>query len=208
MINKSIFTFTIIFIVAIAVSAQPKLDGQVTPGEWTNAEAHDLKGCGKVWLLKNKNELYVALTGETNGWAHVYMISHDTVRVLHASAALGDAAYVKRGDTWQPVKSFAYELRDRIHNDVTIGKQNSYYKSNGWVANNNNSGDGKTLEFRIDLARLGTGPSPMAFIFLSDLKHPHHFPLGLTDDTVFEELTRGETPARLKFVKETWFSIE
>jgi hypothetical protein len=59
------------------------------------------------------NFLYVGMHGTSHGWCHVYVTAGDTIFVHHASAALGTATYLLKGELWQPQQTFVWELRER-----------------------------------------------------------------------------------------------
>jgi hypothetical protein len=136
-----------------------QLDGVINDNEWKDAKEHQLVGGGKLWISRKGRELYIALKGEKQAWAHVYLVHKDTVRVLHASAALGEAKYVEQNNLWRPVETFTWDLRDRVYNNELAGKQKGYYQQHGWVANNNNTGNGMTFEFKLDLSRVENHPA-------------------------------------------------
>jgi hypothetical protein len=189
-------------------NAAIKQDGKLNDPEWAAAEKFALAGGGSLHLVRSSSILHIALQGNEPGWAHVYFLSGDTVHVLHASAALGAVKYHKKGDTWFPLQSFKYTFRDTVYNDAVAAKQHEYLLRRGWVANNNNMGDGRTLEFKIDLSRWKTKTFQMAFVFLADSKKPQYFPNTLADDTLLEDLVYGNTPDSLDFEIKSWYIIK
>ena len=190
------------------IQPEVKLDGKIESHEWKSARKFDLINTGKLYLLKSKTALYVALQGNESGWAHVYLHYNDTVHVFHASAALGAAKYVKRGNTWSPANLFQYSLRDTVYDHALELKQGIYMSKYGWVANNNGTGSGHTLEFMIDLTRWKVESVRVAFVFQTDSKQPQYFPNSLRDDTLLDELVYGNTPDSLIFNIKEWYSIK
>ena len=75
-----------------------QLDGVISDGEWENVTEHKLAGGGRLMMKKENKILFVAMIGNKKAWAHVYLSHRDTIKVLHASAALGEARYVKQND--------------------------------------------------------------------------------------------------------------
>ena len=205
---KLISSFVIVACSLICQSsaAQIKLDGVVKDGEWKNAKAIELFGGGRGYFKMDGDQLLVALQGSEKGWAHVYISSGDSVWVRHASAALGQSVYA-RASSWSIVEQFNWQLRDRIYDAETENKMSDYFRSNGWVANNNNIGDGKTLEFKIDLNKYKNKPVYFACFYASDPKQPHYYPLNLKDDTIAEQLVYGNAQASLQFSPENWVKI-
>jgi hypothetical protein len=75
----------------------PTVDGKIDDGEWAGATTHRLEGGGDLRLLKRGDFLYVAVHGAATGLASLCAAKGDTVRILHASAAIGEARYERRG---------------------------------------------------------------------------------------------------------------
>lgn len=184
-----------------------KLDGVISDGEWKDAKEYDLTGGGKLMLKKENSDLFVAMVAGKKGWAHVYLSHSDTVKVLHASAALGEALYVKRDNLWRTVQSFKWELRDRVYNDELVKKQQDHYRQFGWVANNNNTGNGMVFEFKLDLSRTDNNPAPFACAVIENSMEVHYFPSTLKDNTVLQRLLQGYTPDSLQFTPGSWENI-
>jgi hypothetical protein len=198
-----IFCHTFVF----GQSRQPQLDGVITHGEYVNAGYYNVNGDGQVLIMKRDQRAYVALFSRDKIWSHVYLYHKDTIHVFHASAALGKVAYVRNGDEWSPRGKFVYTVRDRVYDDALRKKQEAYLKENGWVANNNNTGDGNTLEFCLDLTRWRGEDVRMAFVFMSDIKKPMFYPSTLKDDTLLEALLYGgDPPEGMRFEIGDWLS--
>jgi hypothetical protein len=185
-----------------------QLDGVIHESEWRDAIQFDLENGGKVLIKKTDNELYVGLKAQQKAWAHVYLLHGDTVRVLHASAALGEARYVRKAGSWQNVQTFNWELRERNFNDDLLRKQQAHYLRNGWVSNNNNTGNGMTFEFKVDLTRTDNRPLPFACVVAEVPFSLHYFPATLNDHTILQRLVQGYTPDSLKFNPGSWQRID
>jgi hypothetical protein len=183
-----------------------RIDGIVSPGEWENATDHSLSAGGTMKIKKDHNELYIAISATNKAWAHVYITSGDTIKVLHASAALGQANYIPRNDHWTPVQPFEWALRERAYNDDLANKQQAHYQQFGWVANNNNMGDGKTFEYHIDLSRMKGKTVSFACVAAEIPLNLHFYPT-LTDHTILPKLVQGYTPDSLQFRVREWESI-
>jgi hypothetical protein len=111
------FIAAIVIITSFKSDPDPiQLDGIISDNEWKGAKQYGLSNGGKLLMKKNNNDLYLALVAEKKAWAHVYLSHNDTVSVLHASAALGEAKYVKENNLWRVVQSFNWQLRDRLYN--------------------------------------------------------------------------------------------
>lgn len=183
------------------------LDGKISKTEWAGAKEFSLSSGGKLYILRKEETLYFGITGKSHGWAHIYLNWEDSVKVLHASAALGDQLYANEKGNWKLQKEFTWELREFEYNEKLIQKQASYYAKNGWCATNNNTGDKITLEYKIDLKRFGNAEVKFAALFTSDAKALSYFPTQLDDNTLLEKLVSGSNPDNLHFKPETWTKI-
>ena len=189
-------------------AAQVSLDGIISPSEYSSSEHHTVKGPGDILIQKDNNKLFTALSGTARIWSHVYFYTNDTIHVFHASAALGEIMYVRNGDSWSPLGKFNYTVRERVYDEALRIKQEAYLKDKGWVANNNNMGDGKTLEFCFDMSRWNGNEVRMAFVFMSDVNTPMFYPVGLKDATLMKELLYGgDPPDGLRFNVADWMKM-
>lgn len=194
------------FIVAtilLLLQGPVKTDGVISDGEWSSAEQYDVGNNNKVMLKRDKDVLYVALSGSTApSWFHLYLSDGKSVKVMHASAALGAINYKVNGALWRTDdKSFVYELRDRQFTAETAAKMDGYYATNGWVASNVNLGDKKTTEAKINLSDFK--PAYFACVIATPDKN-YSFPLDLKDNTVLTRLVQGYAVDSLKFDPTTW----
>ncbi|HEY6502813.1 MAG TPA: hypothetical protein VIZ28_02450 [Chitinophagaceae bacterium] len=176
-----------------------KLDGKISKTEWNGAKEYDLSSGGKLYLLRKEETLYFGIKGNSPGWAHIYLYWKDSVKVLHASAALGDQLYVNEKGNWKLQKKFTWEIREFEYGEKLIQKQASYYTKNGWCANNNNTGDKITLEYKVDLKKFGNIEVKFAALFTSDAKSLSYYPIELNDNTLLEKLVSGSSPDNLQF---------
>lgn len=206
---SALVSITVIISIAfIPENNSIQLDGVINDSEWKEAKEYKLSGGGKLMIKKENNDLYVALSGNKEAWAHVYLSHGDTVRVLHASAALGEAKYVKQNNLWRNIQSFQWQLRERVYNDELAKKQQDHYLQYGWVANNNNLGNGMIFEFKLDLSRVDNTPAPFACVLAQVPLDLHYFPTSLTDNTVSPMLVQGYTPESLQFAPGSWERIK
>src|SRR5690606_38769698 len=93
-------------------SEAPAIDGTIGSAEWADARIERLEGGGQVRLLERGGYLYVAVEGTGQGLVSLCAAGGGTVRILHASAALGEARYEKSGNQWKRTAGFAWKVRD------------------------------------------------------------------------------------------------
>jgi hypothetical protein len=126
----------------------------------------------------------------------------------HASAALGTATYLLKGELWQPQQTFVWELRERTFTPQAEAARAAYLKSKGWLANNMNTGTQGIIEFKITRRFLKGEIVRLAIAFASDPASPQYWPQTLDDDCRKRELIFGSSPADLKFNRESWAKLQ
>ncbi len=186
----------------------PAIDGKLDEGEWKNAFKQELVGGGELFLQHDGNFLCVGVHGTSHGWCHLYVTSGDTIFVHHASAALGTATYLLKGELWQPLQTFVWELRERTFTPQAEAARAAYLKSKGWLANNMNTGTQGIIEFKIAPRFLKGEVVRLAVAFASDPASPQYWPQTLADDCRKRELIFGSSPADLKFNRESWAKLK
>jgi len=193
------------WLLPISYDEEIRTDGVINTEEWKDARVVDLTSGSKLLMLTRENTLYVALSSPEKFWAHVYLSDGREVKVMHASAALDAIHYRQKGSRWYTEEEFQYELRDKQYNDDTERKMQAYFESNGWVANNINIGDAKTIEFKLRL----TPQMPVYFACVMssyDVKFTA-FPENLNDDTLLQRLVQGNAVDSVSFRPETWQKV-
>lgn len=183
------------------------LDGTLDETEWWGAVRQPLEGGGEVWLRHDGAFLYVGVRGTAEGWSHVYVPHPDTVRVLHASAALGTAIYRPQGAAWEPVQAFDWAVRAPDLGPEAQAARAAFLGAHGWVASTNRMGTPTDIEFQIDRRLFAADDPRLAVVYASDAEHPHFWPASLADDTRRAELIFGTTPAGLRFEPAQWTTL-
>lgn len=182
------------------------IDGKIDDAEWKGASAFPAKNGGTVFFAYDGNYLFVGVRGPEQGWSHLYVSEGDEVLVYHASAALGMTSYrPDKAAKWQSSNPFLWELRERVINPELQKKMNDYLAKNFWVANNNNTGNRNEIEFKIKPR--GDKPVRVGVVFAVGETGRYFFPETLRDDTLKEELVRGNTPPDLKFEPGGWAAV-
>jgi hypothetical protein len=183
------------------------IDGKIDDAEWKGAASFPAKNGGTVFFGYDGNYLFVGVRGPEYGWSHLYLNYADApeVYVHHASAALGTATYrPDKGGKWQSSNPFSWDLRDRVINPDLQKKMDDYLAKNFWVANNNNTGNRNEIEFKI---KPRGGSLKVAIVFAVDETGRYFFPESLSDDTIKDQLVRGDTPPDLKFEPAQWATV-
>ena len=188
-----------------AIHAQAiSIDGEILEMEWKDAEAYQLNSGVEVYIQLSESVLYVGLKGRSDGWAHVYLNSGDTIWILHASAALGSSTYVRDNNSWRNVSCYNWELRDSEINDEATARMEAYYSKNGWVSNNNAMTKTQSAEYRINLEFFNTGEIRLAAFYASSAMNPPVFPEGISDATGDQQIVFGNCPDEVTFMPDKW----
>lgn len=134
------------------------IDGRIDSAEWRGAAVERLPNGLTVWLQHDGKFLSLAVSSGSQGFPSVCAVQGDTVRVLHASAALGSVAYVGSGDDWtRRDTAFVYEMRSPDTTPTAREERRAYLARHRWVASTFRMGGGQAHEFHISLGLLDSG---------------------------------------------------
>lgn len=175
---------------AIALCAQPAQEA--------------MTGGGQVSLRRDGDRLHVTVTGPRKGLASLCVGDESSVRILHASAALGEARYEKQGDTWTLASGFEFKLRDSRTGPPSDADRQGYFETMGWSANSSNAG-APVREFTIRLTArfrfIG-----VTFLGIDEPMAVSHWPSSLDDDCRAVQVAQGSLPQSVRFSPSTWHS--
>ncbi len=177
-------------------------DGILGKKEWEKAEVHQ-QNISTAYIMRQGDLLNIALITEVPFWAHVYLYDGNVVRVYHASAAIGAVNYTDAANIWSTKNTFEYHVRDTVFVNKTMS---DHFNDYGWVANNINMGNGKTIEFKIDVSNLEV-------LYLASVISDYEvaltpFPPTLSDDTINPKLVQGYAIDSLLFEPMNWMKIK
>lgn len=129
------FTLLLIALTTCISCSQPNktihTDGIIEIEEWKDAEGYELNDGNKILILKNGNELNIALISTKKIWSHLYLSDGETTKIMHASAALDAVDYVKTDSIWLTKDDFKYVMRDKVYSEELEKKMKEYYSENG-----------------------------------------------------------------------------
>ncbi len=183
----------------------PTVDGKVGSTEWTKAARVPLMDGGYALLLHNTTYLYVAFVGRRAGIGSVCTTNKDRVRVLHASAGLGTAWYIKNDAKWKLAQGFTFTNRDTGDTPEAKKERREFLAKEGWFANTDPAGQPQR-EFQIRLD--DRSELPIVLSFMTFLK-PKEYDLDVWPATVVDgcaelDLAGGWTEREYTFAPETW----
>ena len=102
----------------------PEIDGRILDDEWSDALEVKVTDSCSLRLKHDKSAVYLSYAKfPQEGFACLFVKCGDDVKLLHASAQLGSAMYVKKDASWNP-KSKDYVWR----------KADAMWKEEGWKA--------------------------------------------------------------------------
>ena len=187
----------------------PTLDGILSPGEWKDAEVVPLSDGAAAFVSSVEGGIAAGIRGPTPGLAHLALATGDTVRILHASAALGMVVYVREADGWVKVKDPVWEIRDPSLTTAAREARAEYLIRNGWVATTARMGKDTETEFLVRLPALGTGACRMAVVYLpiEPVGPPRVWPPTAKDEVASLPLLTGPMPTTLALEPSTWARI-
>ena len=123
-------------IIANRVAKPPVVDGKVQPVEWKGATHVGLsEGQGEALLVHDGNYLYVGIIGFRPGIASLCYPNKNGLVVLHASAALGTAAFEPADGKWRLTHPFTWTNRDTGKSPEAMADREKFLTSKGWFAN-------------------------------------------------------------------------
>ena len=188
------------------VPASPVIDGRIGDEEWAGAERHALEGGGDLQLLRRGEDLFVAVRGAGPGLASLCVAAGTTVRILHASAAVGEGAYVQQGttDTWTKRADFDWAFRDSPRGAAPAeDAKTAFFAKSGWLANASAAGS-PDREFRIRAA--GVESLAVTYLTVQGLSLAH-WPPSVADDCKAVRIAQGFLPDTARFAPSGWHVI-
>jgi hypothetical protein len=195
--------YLVAFIIAASQSsASPIIDGRIDPQEWAGATRASMTGGGEMQLLRSGEFLYLAVRGPKSGLASLCVSKGATVRILHASAAVGEAAFARDGESWTKHKDFEWVLRDSPRTGgASEQAKTDFLASAGWVANASAAGS-REREFKIRASDV----EAIAVTFLStdEPMTVSYWPASVDDACRSVEIPRGNLPASARFNVASW----
>ena len=173
---------------------------------WAQALPREaMTGGGHVSLRRDGDTLHVTVTGPRKGLASLCASDESTVRILHASAALGEARYEKQGDSWTLASGFDFKLRDSRTGSPGDADRRGYFEAMGWSANSSNAG-APVREFAIRLTDriryIG-----VTFLGIDEPMAVSHWPSSMEDDCRAVQVAQGYLPKSARFSPSTWHSV-
>jgi hypothetical protein len=138
------------------------LDGTISVAELRSKDAFPIvEEDDWVTIREKDNLVYIAVTSNQLTIISAFLVGFEQLKVLHASAALGEANYNRQGETWQPDRErFDWIYRDPLfwgdekHPDG-VDSPAAFFQKYGWTANTVGMGSAREMELVFDKTRVG-----------------------------------------------------
>ncbi|HYC58904.1 MAG TPA: hypothetical protein VEK79_04990 [Thermoanaerobaculia bacterium] len=191
------------------VGSPPKVDGTILPLEWRGAARVPLAdNMGHAMLMHDGNFLYVALVGAKPGIGSVCARGRTGVRVLHASAALGTAAFEPEKGKWRMTRGFTWSNRDTGSSPEATADRQKFLSTDGWFANTSHAA-APQREYQIPIRGQREVPIVLGFLsFTPEEQKFYYWPSDLEDDCADPGLASGFTDREFKFDPSKWGVLE
>jgi len=157
-------------------------------------------------MRQDGDDLRVTVTGPRAGLASLCVGDESRVRILHASAAVGEATYERSGDRWILKAGFDFKLRDTRTGPPSDADRTLYLSTMGWVANASRTGD----PVRVFTVRLS---EPIRFVGITFLATDEpmamsHWPASMDDDCRALKIAQGYLPDSALFRPMSWHRLK
>ena len=202
MIRTSALLLMVLAFLCPGTQVNPSIDGRIDEQEWAGAKRAKLSGGGEVLILPRDEFVYVAVRGPRPGLASLCVSKGKSVRILHASAAVGEATFERWGDVWMKRQGFEWTLRDspRTGGPSEKAKIDALAKA-GWLANASAAGSPER-EFQIaatDIESLG-----VTFLSIDEPMTVSYWPATMSDDCRTVKIPQGYLPDTARFDPSSW----
>jgi hypothetical protein len=187
------------------VGTPPKIDGTLDPKEWSGATRVPLAAnMGHALLMHDGGYLYVALVGAKPGIGSICARGRTGVRVLHASAALGTAAFEPEKGKWKMTRGFTWTNRDTGASPAAMEDRKKFLASDGWFANTSRTAMTER-EYQIPVGTQREVPIVLGFFtFTPEEQRLAYWPDTVEDDCADPELASGFTEREYRFDPSKW----
>jgi hypothetical protein len=175
------------------------------PSGFRNVAAQ-LEGGGDVAVRRAVDALHVTVTGPRAGLASLCVGNESRVRILHASAAVGDALYERTGDAWVLKRGFEWKLRDSGTDPPAAEASDEFFATSGWTANPSRTGAPRrdfTIALSADVRFVG-----VAFLSTGDPMAVSHWPSSIDDDCRAVKVAQGYLPETARFTPQRWHKVQ
>ncbi|HYE86238.1 MAG TPA: hypothetical protein VEA16_07775 [Vicinamibacterales bacterium] len=163
-------------------------------------------GGGEVTLRQDRDVLFVTVSGPQAGLASLCVGDESRVRILHASAAIGEASYERSAEHWVLRSKFDFKLRETRTGPPSESDRMQYLTNMGWVANASRSGDAVrrfTVNLTERLRYLG-----VTYLSTTEPMALSYWPPSMKDGCREVKIAQGYLPETAQFHPASWHPIK
>ncbi len=190
------------------------VDGTIEEAEWRGSAVVKRRD-GEMLLRHDGKYLYIGIRSTRRGFPSVCLSRGSSVRVMHASFALGEVTYAKRNATWRLGAPFEWEPPARAVGSDRDPQRARFLAERGWLGSTVPMGNPRHAEMQIALDQLDPRDLRISVAyFLEDTGGGEEIAVwsrtgarSARDGCADERLVRGYAPERLTFRKNTWTRV-
>lgn len=186
----------------------PQIDGTLAAGEWDDALSIPLSDAASLFLKHAGGYLYLGIQATSMGVGSPLIVRGGEILVLHASAALGTAIYVRKDDAWTLRQDFEWKCRSTGFSAPAKNERARFLQQNGWLGTIGYLGDPNQFEYEI-----AWEDESLTLLFLfadfTDTIHLLSWPIPPADAAPYETvITASPTPPQMQFDTESWAILQ
>jgi hypothetical protein len=199
-------------VVHVPRGAPAVIDGRMDETEWGGSALQRLSDGTTIRLRHDGRHLFLGVVSSRQGFTSVCLAQADSIRIFHASAALGSVTYARSAQEWVTgEREFVYGMRNPDLSERAREERSAYLTSHGWLASTFRMGDGLVQELQFSQAHTSgmRGIGVAFFVASGDTGSVVTWPgtLALDDGCGNEKLVRGYVPPRLRFEPSGWVAL-
>lgn len=191
---------------ALPRAATPIVDGTAGEDEWKAAWRSTQRDT-TLLLLHDGEDIYAAVKSPVIAITSIYVARGDELKILHASAAIGEAVYRRdSAGEWRLQTKFGF-TRYKSSEDI-LARGKTFFDDHGWLSSHMRLGAPGDTEFRLRGRSLDGARVAVTYYDPERRNVLFAYPQGLTGDVVAHEIQAGYTPEVLKIQPESWVTLK
>ncbi|HBS29097.1 MAG TPA: hypothetical protein DEB06_06520 [Phycisphaerales bacterium] len=190
----------------------PVVDGTMSDAEWAGSLKIERHG-QTVWLRADAERVYIGIRGAGPAITTVCIDEPERVRVLHASAALGEVSYDRKDGALKLRGPVEYARQPAGDAEGASAAREAHFAAHGWTGSVVGVGAPGVTELAISREALGLSegkeqsfPLALSLLSMAGGKGAGKFTLpdGLSDATVDRRMQAGMFLESAAFTPESW----
>lgn len=182
----------------VRTHAPPVIDGVLDAGEWHGSTTVTMSDDSSLHWMHTGDVLFVALESGAVGAVNLVISTVDETWILHSSAALGSALYVRGDEIWELSHGFDWCCRSATDDTSRL----QLLDEEGWQANIGFTGDDGVAEYQVELPWAGAS---VAVSYLTDSDTSAFWPANLSSEA--RDQLVGPPPPERNFNLDEWHTL-